>query len=283
MTPEAPGRHRVLVVIPTYQEAGTIRTAVAGARAALPDADVLVVDDNSPDGTGDIADELAVIDPQVQVLHRPGKQGLGAAYKAAFAWALERNVDVVVQMDSDGSHDPADLPRLVAALGDVHGITDGGADLVLGSRWVPGGAVRDWPAWRRGLSMGGNLYVRLVLRLPVRDATGGYRAFRVGVLRATPLEEVSSAGYCFQVDLVLRAVQAGFRVREIPIVFRERTVGESKMSRAIVREALGRVTWWALTNRRASLRGTQVDPDGTTQGAGALYRRDSPSSAESGS
>lgn len=266
---------RVLVVIPTYDEAGTIRVAVAGARRALPDADVLVVDDNSPDGTGDIADELAAADPRVQVLHRPGKQGLGAAYKAAFAWALERDVGVVVEMDADGSHDPDDLPRLVGALGAGHGE----ADLVLGSRWVPGGEVRDWPAWRRGLSMGGNLYVRLALRLPVHDATGGYRAFRADVLRAMPLDKVSSAGYCFQVDLVLRAVQAGFRVREIPIVFRERTVGQSKMSGAIVREALARVTWWALTNRRATLRRAR----GTTATAGALSRPDRTSTPESGS
>lgn len=268
----------VLVVIPTYDEAGTVRTAVAGARAALPDAEVLVVDDNSPDGTGMIADALAAADPHVHVLHRPDKAGLGAAYKAAFAWALERDVDVVVEMDADGSHDPGDLPRLIAGLAGTDSAS--GADLVLGSRWVPGGAVLDWPAWRRGLSRGGNLYVRLVLRLPMGDATGGFRAFRVEVLRALPLADISSAGYCFQVDLVFRAVQAGFRVREIPIIFRDRTVGRSKMSGEIVREALGKVTWWALTNRRGRLRRVA---SGTPGAVDALPLRDRPSSTESGS
>ncbi|MGI8529717.1 MAG: polyprenol monophosphomannose synthase [Geodermatophilaceae bacterium] len=227
---------RVLVVIPTYDERENLPVAVAGVRAAVPDADILVVDDDSPDGTGRLADELAAADRHVHVLHRAAKQGLGAAYKAAFGWAASRGYDAVVEMDADGSHDPTQLPRLLAELGT--------ADLVLGSRWVDGGAVLDWPTWRRVLSRGGNTYARLLLRLPVRDATGGYRVFRTEVLRALPLAEVSSAGYCFQVDLVWRTWQAGYRIREVPITFRERTVGQSKMSGSIVAEALLNVTRW---------------------------------------
>ncbi len=240
------GSRRVVVIIPTYNEVENLPVAVAGTRAAVPFADVLVVDDRSPDGTGVVADGLAAVDPRVQVLHRAAKEGLGAAYRDAFGWALDRGYDVVVEMDADGSHDPRDLPRLLAALG--------GADLVLGSRWVDGGAVVDWPRWRRVLSRGGNLYARLMLRLPVGDATGGFRAFRSDVLRVLPLGEVSSAGYCFQVDLVFRTVRAGFRVREVPITFRERTRGDSKMSGSIVVEALAKVTLWAVTNRDASAR-----------------------------
>lgn len=244
MTPAS--SQRVVVIVPTYNEIENISIAVSGARSAVPYADVLVVDDNSPDGTGVAAEQIAAVDPRVHVLHRAAKEGLGAAYKEAFRWALDRGYDVVVEMDADGSHDPGDLPRLIAQLSD--------ADLVLGSRWILGGAVVDWPPWRRALSRGGNLYTRLALRLPVRDATGGFRAFRAEVLRALPLEEVSSAGYCFQVDLVFRATQAGFRVREVPITFRERTRGYSKMSGSIVAEALTSVTLWAVTNRGARLR-----------------------------
>lgn len=237
---------RVLVIIPTYNEVDNLPVAVAGVRAAAPAVDILVVDDASPDGTGALADGLAAADPRVHVLHRARKEGLGAAYKAAFGWAMDRGYGAVVELDADGSHDPAQLPRLLAELAD--------ADLVLGSRWVDGGAVLDWPAWRRALSRGGNLYTRLALRLPIRDATGGYRVLRSEVLRALPLDEVSSAGYCFQVDIVWRAWQAGFVVREMPITFRERTRGQSKMSGAIVAEALVKVTMWALTNRGARLR-----------------------------
>ncbi len=237
---------RVVVIIPTYNELENLPIAVAGARAALPDADVLVVDDNSPDGTGSLADRIAAADPQVHVLHRAAKEGLGAAYKEAFRWALSGGYDAVVEMDADGSHDPADLPRLLGQLSE--------ADLVLGSRWVDGGAVVQWPPWRRVLSRGGNLYTRLALRLPVRDATGGFRVFRADVLRGIPLEDVSSAGYCFQVDLVFRTASAGFRVLEVPITFRERTRGDSKMSGSTVVEALAKVTLWAVTNRGARLR-----------------------------
>jgi len=246
---------RVVVIIPTYNEVENLLIAVSGARKAVPDADVLVVDDHSPDGTGALADEIAATDPHVLVLHRAVKTGLGAAYKEAFQWALDRRYDVIVEMDADGSHDPADLPRLLAALS--------GADLVLGSRWVDGGAVVDWPPWRLALSRGGNRYTRMALGLPVKDATGGFRAFRAEVLRTIPLDAVSSAGYCFQVDLVFRTTRAGFQVREVPITFRERTRGQSKMSGAIVVEALAKVTMWAVTNRGARLP-QRVGPRGAT-------------------
>ena len=234
---------RVLVCIPTYNEAANVEWIVGRVRAATPEVDVLVVDDASPDGTGDLADALAAADPQVHVLHRAGKEGLGAAYIAAFGWAREHGYDVAVEMDADGSHQPEELPRLLAALRT--------ADLVLGSRWVAGGEVRNWPKSRKFLSVGGNTYTRIALGLPLRDATGGYRAYRLAVLNALPLGDVASQGYCFQVDLAWQAWLAGFRVVEVPITFVERERGQSKMSRAIVAEALWRVTWWALRSRRA--------------------------------
>ena len=232
----------VLVVVPTYDEADNIEAITGRLLAAVPSAHLLVVDDASPDGTGKIADELASDDERVHVLHRAGKGGLGAAYTAGFAWARERGYDVVVEMDADGSHAPEQLPRLLAAL--EH------ADLVLGSRWVEGGEVVNWPRSRELLSRGGNAYTRLVLRLPLRDATGGYRAYRREVLDALPLGDVASQGYCFQVDLAWRAWQAGYEVVEVPITFVERERGESKMSRSIVLEALWRVTVWGLRGRR---------------------------------
>ena len=234
---------RVLVCIPTYNEAENVEPIVARVRAAAPEVDVLVVDDSSPDGTGDIADRLAAADPAVHVLHRTGKEGLGAAYIAAFRWGRERGYGVCVEMDADGSHQPEELPRLLAALRT--------SDVVLGSRWVPGGEVRNWPASRRLLSQGGNTYTRVALGLPLRDATGGYRAYRMPVLDTLPLGEVASQGYCFQVDLAWQAWRAGFRIVEVPITFVERERGQSKMSRAIVAEALWRVTWWAVRSRRA--------------------------------
>lgn len=231
---EVPGP--VLVVIPTYDERENIGPIIARLHAAVPDADVLVVDDNSPDGTGDLADALAAADPRISVLHRTAKDGLGAAYLAGFAHALGGPHQVVVEMDADGSHAPEDLPALLDALRD--------ADLVLGSRYVPGGAVRNWPAHREWLSRGGNLYSRLALGVPIQDITGGYRAFRRQVLEELDLGEVASQGYCFQVDVAYRAVLAGFRVREVPITFVERERGASKMSRSIVTEALWLVTRW---------------------------------------
>jgi glycosyltransferase involved in cell wall biosynthesis len=236
----------VLVVVPTYQERLNVEEIVARVRAAVPLAELLVVDDASPDGTGAIADALAAVDPQVHVLHRGAKEGLGAAYLAGFGWGLERDYAVLVEMDADGSHQPEQLPLLLAALGD--------ADLVLGSRWVTGGSVVNWPARRRLLSLGGNTYVRTALGLSVRDATGGFRAFRRSTLEKLDLGGVASAGYCFQVDLVWRAVQQGFRVVEVPIEFVERVRGSSKMSGSIVREALWRVTVWAAQDRVDRLR-----------------------------
>jgi dolichol-phosphate mannosyltransferase len=229
---------QVLVIVPTYDERENLVPLVRRLFAAVPDVDLLVVDDSSPDGTGRLADELAAVDPRVHVLHREAKQGLGAAYIAGFSWARDHGYDVVVEMDADGSHAPEQLPRLLAALD--------GADLVLGSRWVPGGEVVNWPRSRELLSRGGNAYTRTVLRLPLRDATGGYRAYRRSVLDALPLAQVASQGYCFQVDLAWRTVCAGYEVVEVPITFVERERGSSKMSRAVVLEALWRVTWWGL-------------------------------------
>ena len=237
---------RVLVVVPTYNERDNLEAILSRIRAAVPDAHVLVVDDNSPDGTGKLAEEVAAADDHVQVLHRTEKNGLGQAYVAGFRWALAAGFGVVVEMDADGSHAPEELPRLLGALV--------GADLVLGSRWVPGGKVVDWPVSRLVISRGGNLYTRLMLRMPFRDATGGYRAYRADVLRALSLDEVSSQGYCFQVDLVRRIWQAGFRVVEVPITFADREHGQSKMSGSIVREALWRVTLWGLSSRPGAAR-----------------------------
>ena len=242
---------RVLVVVPTYNEALNIREAVTGILEHVPTAHVLIADDNSPDGTGVIADDLASQDERIYVLHRPGKQGLGAAYLDGFRWALDRDYDVVVEMDADGSHRPQDLPALLAVLESRDGV-----GLVLGSRWVAGGQVVNWPRRRLLLSRGGNLYTKAMLGLPVADATGGFRAFRAETLRRIDLNSVESQGYCFQVDLARRAVAAGIGVREVPITFVERARGESKMSGAIVREALWRVTVWGaqrvVSSRRAN-------------------------------
>ncbi|HET7531128.1 MAG TPA: polyprenol monophosphomannose synthase [Mycobacteriales bacterium] len=240
--PGAPDAERVLVVTPTYNERDNLAELTRRLRAAVPAADLLVVDDDSPDGTGGLADELAAADAQVHVLHRPAKEGLGPAYRAGFRWGLDRGYDVLVEMDADCSHAPEQLPSLLAALTD--------ADLVLGSRWVPGGSVVDWPASRMLLSRGGNAYTRLLLGMPVRDATGGYRAYRRAVLEAISLDDVASQGYCFQVDLVWRTWRAGFRIVEVPIRFTERTAGVSKMDRSIVREALWQVTRWGLSGSR---------------------------------
>jgi dolichol-phosphate mannosyltransferase len=237
---------RVLVVIPTYNEAENLEPVVARLRASVPEADLLVVDDGSPDGTGDIADRLAAADESVQVLHRSEKAGLGAAYIAGFRRALAEGYDVVVEMDSDGSHAPEELPRLLTALRE--------ADLVIGSRWVPGGQIRNWPLYRQIISIGGSTYARVLLRFPVRDSTSGYRAFRRQVLEGLKLDEVASQGYCFQIDLAWKTWRSGFRVREVPITFTEREVGRSKMSRAIVVEALWRVASWGLTSRSRSAR-----------------------------
>jgi dolichol-phosphate mannosyltransferase len=236
----------VVVIVPTYNERENLEPVAGRVAAAVPGADLLIVDDNSPDGTGELAGKLAAADARVHVLHRPGKSGLGAAYVAGFGWALDRGYDAIVEMDADGSHQPEDLPRLLAALDR--------ADLVVGTRWMPGGKIVNWPRSREVLSRGANAYTRVMLGIPVRDATSGFRAYRAGALRAIPLGEVVSQGYCFQIDLTLRAIQAGLTVAEIPITFVERAHGRSKMSNAIVREAFWRVAAWGLAARGAGLR-----------------------------
>jgi dolichol-phosphate mannosyltransferase len=241
-----PSGDRVLVIIPTYNEIVNLPLIVGRVRAAVSDAHILVVDDGSPDGTGALADKIATDDSHVHVMHRTAKNGLGAAYIAGFQWAIAEGYDVIVEMDADGSHAPEQLPRLLAAL--AH------ADLVLGSRWVPGGEVVNWPFSRKVLSRGGNTYARMALGIDLHDATGGYRAYRRVVLETIDLSGIASQGYCFQVDLAWRTVQAGFRVTEVPITFAEREFGESKMSGDIVREALARVTQWGYQHRKAQLR-----------------------------
>jgi dolichol-phosphate mannosyltransferase len=236
----------ILVIIPTYNERENVGRITARVRQSVPEAHVLVADDNSPDGTGALADELAAADEQVHVLHRLGKEGLAAAYMAGFAWGLERGYQVLVEMDADGSHQPEQLPLLLDALRD--------ADLVLGSRWIPGGEVVNWPRSREFLSRGGNRYTRVALDVPLMDATGGYRAFRAQTLRDLALDDVASQGYCFQVDMARRALRAGKRVVEVPITFVEREYGTSKMSGSIVREALWKVTVWGIAERADKVR-----------------------------
>jgi dolichol-phosphate mannosyltransferase len=226
----------VLVVIPTYDESLNLERILTRLLVAVPAADVLVVDDASPDGTGEIADRLAKEDDRVHVLHRLGKQGLGTAYLDGFGWGLARAYDVLVEMDADGSHQPEQLPDLLSALD--------GTDLVIGSRWVEGGSVVNWPRRRQLLSRGGNTYVRLALGLHVRDATSGFRAFRRETLDELDLHGIASEGYCFQVDLARRTRRQGYTVVEVPIEFVERELGASKMTGSIVREALWRVTVW---------------------------------------
>jgi dolichol-phosphate mannosyltransferase len=232
-----------LVVVPTYNEVDNLAEVLRRLRAAAgPDLDVLVVDDASPDGTGALADRLAAADPHLAVLHRTAKEGLGAAYRAGFRWGLERGATALVEMDADLSHDPADVPRLLGALA--------GADLVIGSRYVPGGGVVDWPARRERLSRGGNRFVRVVTGLTVEDSTSGFRAYRRAVVEELHLDEVHSEGYCFQVDMALRTWRLGFRVVELPITFTERRAGASKISRRIVAEAVLRTVQWGLTGAR---------------------------------
>lgn len=232
-----------VVIIPTYNERENVGPIVSRVRASVPAAEVLIVDDASPDGTGDLADRLAAEDAKVHVLHRSAKNGLGAAYLDAFAWGRERGFDYLVQLDADGSHQPEQLPSLLAAAGT--------ADVVMGSRWIPGGRVENWPWHRRMLSRGGSLYSRLLLRLPQHDVTGGYRVYSADALERMQLGSVDSLGYCFQIDMLLHAVRARLKVVEIPITFVERTLGTSKMSGGIVLEAMGRVTIWGLTGHGA--------------------------------
>lgn len=241
-TAERPPIERVAVLIPTYNERENLPLIVARVRECVPDVDVVVLDDNSPDGTGQVADELAAADPKVAVVHRQGKEGLGAAYLAGFRWALDQGYDAVVEMDADGSHRPEDLPAMLEAAKD--------ADLVIGSRYVRGGTVVNWPLSRKAISMGGNLYIRAILGMPVNDATAGYRVYRADTLRRIGLDDVESAGYVFQTDLTVRTVRAGLRVVEVPITFIEREIGESKMDGDVVKESMRRITGWGLEHRR---------------------------------
>ncbi|WP_091604788.1 polyprenol monophosphomannose synthase [Arthrobacter koreensis] len=233
---------RVLTIIPTYNEIESLPKTLQRLRAAVPDSDVLIADDNSPDGTGAYADEQAALDPAVHVLHRKGKEGLGAAYIAGFRWGLEHGYDVLVEMDADGSHKPEQLPLLLEA-------SAAGADLVIGSRWVPGGSVVNWPLRRKLLSRAGSTYSRLMLGIPVRDITAGYRAFKRTTLEKLDLSAVESVGYGFQVDMTFRVARLGLKITEVPITFVEREFGASKMSGNIVFEAIANVTKWGMAAR----------------------------------
>ncbi|MBB3666119.1 MULTISPECIES: polyprenol monophosphomannose synthase [Prauserella salsuginis group] len=236
----------VLVIVPTYNERENLTPLLQRLHDALPEVHALVVDDGSPDGTGELADKFAASDDRVHVLHRTEKSGLGAAYIAGFHWGLDHGYRTLVEMDADGSHAPEDLPRLLAALDE--------SDLVIGSRYVPGGALVNWPKHREALSRGANLYSRIALGVPVNDMTAGFRAYRAPVLAALPLGEVVSAGYCFQIDLTLRTAEAGFDIVEVPITFTEREIGTSKMNGSIVGEAMLRVAQWGLRRRLGQLR-----------------------------
>lgn len=245
---------RTLVIIPTYNERENLPLIVGRVHAAQPDVHVLVVDDGSPDGTGRLADELSLADPdRIHVMHRVSKDGLGAAYLAGFEWGLDREYTVLVEMDADGSHAPEELGRLLAAV-------DGGADVAIGSRYVPGGTVRNWP-WRRlALSRTANTYSRVLLGVDIRDITAGYRAYRREVLEKIELSAVDSKGYCFQIDLTWRAINAGFTVVEVPISFSERELGVSKMSGSNIREAMFKVAEWGMRGRLDRARGVSSRP-----------------------
>lgn len=246
-----------LVVLPTYDEVQNLPKIVTRLLAAVPDVHVLVVDDDSPDGTGALADSLAEADARIHVLHRTGKLGLGSAYVTGFRWGLERGYAVLVEMDADGSHPPEVLPEMIAR---VTADAPGAPALAIGSRWVPGGSVVDWPLSRQVLSRGGNLYARLALGLELKDVTAGFRAYRRDALEAMDLSSIDSKGYCFQVDMTLRVLDGGGQVVEVPIEFREREHGVSKMSRAIVVEAMARVTRWGVRRRVATLLGRRPGP-----------------------
>jgi len=229
---------RTVVVLPTYNEKESLSDTIERIVTSASHVDILVVDDNSPDGTGQLADRLALANPRIHVLHRAQKAGLGAAYLEGFAWARDVGYDVIVECDADGSHHPEELHRLLEAL-DNH-------DMAIGSRWVFGGSVVNWPRSRELLSRGGSAYARVLLRLPQRDVTGGYRAFRASALVAIGLDNVTSQGYCFQIEMLWRANRAGLRIAEVPITFTERRWGVSKMRGMIVIEAMARVTVWGV-------------------------------------
>jgi dolichol-phosphate mannosyltransferase len=241
---------RVVMVVPTYNEVTNLGAIIARVRASQPAVDVLVVDDDSPDGTGALADQLAATDTHVHVLHRRSKQGLGKAYLDGFAWGLAHDYDVVGEMDADGSHQPEQLGSLLEVL--QHPTTP--ADVVIGSRWVAGGSIVNWPVHRELLSRGGNLYTRALLGIGVRDATSGYRLFRRTALERIELGSIESYGYVFQVDLVVRALRAGLRVVEVPIEFVEREHGESKMNPQVATDSLRAITAWGVSERRRQVR-----------------------------
>lgn len=253
MTPSDSGAS-ALVIIPTFNERENLPKIVGRVREMLPEGHVLVVDDGSPDGTGQVADDMAAADPHIHVKHRTGKLGLGSAYLQGFAWGLGEGYDYLIEMDADGSHPPETLPEMVARA-KARPIAQGGSALVIGSRWVPGGRVVNWPKRREILSRAANVYARLALGVGVKDATAGYRVYNAEVLRALSLENVNSHGYCFQIDMTLRVDTAGFRIEEVPIVFREREIGESKMSGNIIFEAMGKVTLWGFQRRMRQLTG----------------------------
>lgn len=251
--PSMPGStapaERTLVIIPTYDERDTLPVVVERLLAAAPDVSVLIADDNSPDGTGEVANRLAAEDPhgRITVLHRKGKEGLGAAYIAGFRWGLARDYTVLVEMDADGSHPPERLPAMLEAV-------DAGADLAIGSRYVPGGRVVNWPWQRHVISRGGNVYSRIMLGVGIKDITAGYRAYRAGALAELDMDSIESKGYCFQIDMTWRLLGNGRKVVEVPITFTERTVGHSKMSESIFREAAVNVARWGWQKRRRQLR-----------------------------
>jgi dolichol-phosphate mannosyltransferase len=228
-----------LVILPTYNEIENLESVIGRIRQWAPVADVLIVDDASPDGTGELADRLATDDPGITVMHRSGKAGLGRTYLAGFDYALGRDYRFVVEIDADGSHDPAELPMMLE-------LADAGADIVIGSRWVPGGSVRNWPWIRQAISRAGNGYARAVLQSRIHDITAGYRVYATDALRSLELGSISSQGYCFQIELAWRLERSGKRIIEHPIVFSERAAGRSKMHAGIVLEALLRVTLWGL-------------------------------------
>ncbi|ROS53041.1 polyprenol monophosphomannose synthase [Frigoribacterium sp. PhB24] len=246
-----------LVVVPTYNECENLPIILGRLFSAAPEIDVLVVDDGSPDGTGDLAETMAATDPRIHVMHRTGKLGLGSAYVTGFGWGLERGYDVVIEMDADGSHPPEKLPEMIAL---VSASGPAAPSLAIGSRWVPGGSVVNWPVSRQILSRGGNLYARLALGLQLKDVTAGFRAYTRQALEAMDLTGIDSKGYCFQVDMTLRVLDGGGTVVEVPIEFRERELGESKMSQAIVVEAMLRVTQWGFRRRLQTLLGRRPGP-----------------------
>jgi dolichol-phosphate mannosyltransferase len=265
---------RTLIVIPTYNERGNIEQLITQILATAPDVDVLIIDDNSPDGTGHLADEIHARLPQVSVMHRPGKQGLGTAYLRGFAYALEHAYDFVFEMDADFSHDPRYLPRFLAA---VQG--PDAADLVIGSRYIPGGDTPNWSALRKFISGGGNIFARAVLGIPVHDCTSGYRCYRTTALASLNLDQVRAQGYAFQVEMAYAMWRSGYHVREVPIVFEDRRVGQSKMSRSIFVEAFT----WVLSTRINGSPVVRKGPRPANDAAGAAHAgSEAPSEAASG-